>query len=310
MNGTLRSLFYLLLIVCVTAVAHGTEPADLTTGIKAYRDANYPQAVKILKALDPRSLAVQEQVLLFKFLGLSLIARNDKAGAEEAFTELLKVNAIYPLPESEFSPEVVKCFKRAKAALGNQLSDGGLEKYRAKNYAEAATLFRRAGEVDPSNPIVKDFLALAEQAAQAEQPKPPEKPSCQPSLDWGKVDTSRGQCRGADVSSAFKLPIRANKITLVYAVHHGGVGNCWKIVLYDAKGEVIHSFEDPEHKFASEKEPDSAARWQVVELPEVQTVFKIVMHSTPSSSLKRIISPDVGKNLLDTFLLSFEVACK
>src|SRR5262249_1193621 len=198
---------------------------------------------------------------------------------------------------------------RAKTALGNQLTDRGLELQRAKSHKEAAALFRRAIEVDPANPIAKDLLALAEQSAEAEQPKVPEKPACQHSLVWASLDTNKGQCRGVDVSSAFNLPVRTNRITLIYAVHHNGAGSCFKLVLYDVKGEAIHSFEDPQHKFASEKAPDSASRWQVVELPEVKTVFKVVLHAAPSSSLGRIISPE-GKNLLDTFLLGLEVACR
>jgi tetratricopeptide (TPR) repeat protein len=294
----------LCLLIALVSAAFAAPAPDLAAGIKLYWEARYREAASALKAVKPDDLSPQERVLLFKFLGLTLFARGDKAAAEDAFTEVVDLDPEYKLTEPEFSGDVVKCFRKARTTLSNRLSDGGVEHYREKDYRAAETSFRQALVVDPSNPMAKDFLPLVTKHEEQRQA-----PLCTPTLAWSRLDIENGQCTGVDVSSLLHLPVTATKITLIYAVHHSGMGPCWKIVLYDAQGGVIHVFDDPKKQFVGEKAPDLASQWQVVELPEMKTVAKVVMYSSASPRSKRIISKDVGNNLLDTLLLSLEVNC-
>jgi tetratricopeptide (TPR) repeat protein len=302
-----RVLFALCLLICLVNISFAAEAPDLAEGIKLYWEAKYKEAASSLRAVKPEDLSSQERVLLFKFRGLILFARGDKAAAEEAFMEVVKLDPEYKLAEPEFSGDVVKCFRKARTTLSNRISDVGLEQYRAKNKKAAEAAFHQALVIDPSNPMAKDFLPLVVQREEELKPLPP---LCKPSLDWGSLDIANGQCSGVDVSSSLHLPVEASKLTLIYAVHHSGVGPCWKIVLYDAQGGIIHTFDDPKKQFRSVKPPQLESRWQVVELPEQQTVAKVVMYSMASPRSKRIVSKDVGNNILDTFLLGLEVVCK
>jgi tetratricopeptide (TPR) repeat protein len=299
-----RVLVALCLLIGLVNVSLAAAP-DLAAGIKLYWEARYREAASALKAVSPDDLSPQERVLLFKFRGLTLFARGDKGAAEEAFTEVLRIDPKYKLAEPEFSADVVKCFRKARTTLSNRLSDAGLEQYRAKNHQAAEAALRQALIVDPSNPLAKDFLPLVSKPEEEKKV-----PLCKPTLAWGSLDIENGLCSGVDVSSSLHLPVAANKLTLIYAVHHGGVGPCWKIVLYDAQGGVLHIFDDPKKQFVGEKAPDPASQWQIVELPEVRTVAKAVMYSIASPRSKRIVSKDVGNNLLDTFILGLEVSCR
>lgn len=297
------------LLVLLVNVSFGAEAPDLAAGIKLYWEAKYKDAAAALKAVRPEDLSSPERVLLFKFIGLTNFARGDQRAAEEAFVKVLSIDPEYKLPEPDFSADVLKCFRKARTTLSNSLSDEGVEQYRLKNNRAAESAFHQALIVDPSNPMAKDFLPLVSTKPEEEKGEEKDEVLCKPALVWGSLDTAKGLCSGVDVSSALHLPVSANKITLMYAIHYKGAGSCWKIVLYDSLGNIVHTFDDPKKEFLDGKTPNPASRWQVVELPEARTVAKAVMYSIASPRSKRVASKDVGNNLLDTFILGLEMAC-
>jgi tetratricopeptide (TPR) repeat protein len=297
-----RTILTLLLFV-LSPLGTAVADADLAHAMEAYWKADYPAALAELQALDEAKLAADERVLLHKFLGLSLLARKDAEKAQEQFVKLLEIEPGYDLAEKEFSPSVIALFQKSRLVQAQRLYERGMDAYRGQRFQEAVPNFEQSLQLNPRNSIAKDFLALASKRAAEKKPD-----ACFPTRAWAELDMTGANCQGVDYSSSFKLPVQANRLTLIYSKHHFGVGKCWKIAFFDPQGREIFVLTDPTGTFAGKATPQRGTRWRVVELPEALTIGKVKMYGEGGRGLEKLIGKSVGRDF-DEFILGLELTC-
>lgn len=294
--------------VLLTGVTQAQE-ADLGRGIKAYTEADYRTAISVLEALDETTLRLDERVVLHKFLALSRIARRERERAHEEFIKLLMLEPDYELNQKEVAPSVRELFQKSRIARGAHLCDQGVEKYTVGRFQEAIPDLEQALRLNPHDTRASEFLKLTSNRVQETFKEEEEEIKCLPSRVWGELDAKSASCNGKDYSSGFQLPTQANRITLLYNKHHFGVGNCWKIVLYDQKGNELLVLDDASRDFAGRSEPSNSSRWRVVDLPETVTIGRVVMYAERGQAFKRFVGKRVNRDLDDELILGFEIAC-
>jgi tetratricopeptide (TPR) repeat protein len=297
------------------ATVRAQDAADLARSIELYTKADYKTAIAVLQAMDESKLRRDERVTRHKFLALSLIGRKERGRAQEEFIKLLEIEPDYELSNKEVSPSVLELFKQSKIEHGNRVCDRAVDAYNAGRFREAVPDFESALRLNPNDTRAREFLRLAEnRVKEADQQDYEEieknkkkREECLPIRAWGELDARSANCGGADYSSKLPLPARANRITLIYAKHHYGVGKCWKIALLDSEGREIFTFKN--EAFAVNRPLDSSSRLTVIDLPKEQTIARVVMSAEGGREIERRTGQLVGKDLEDEFILLFEVAC-
>ena len=319
-----RRVRWLALGLLCLALAAQASSLRLTQAIESYWRGDYETAEALLRRIEVDELDPPEQSRFYQFFGLTLIARGHEEEAKQRFADLLELQPDFKLTDDRFSPQVLDVFERAKELLAGRLYDRAVELYSEKDFAGAVELLGQAHGLNPTDPTIDDLLQLSKdqasrlQAATPVEPPPPPPPPCTPSRVWGTIETRRVSCQGIELRRLYKdddtanpppLPAPANHLTLIYANHNFGVGECFKLVLYDDQGQVIHTFEDPQNTFAGKDEPSSESRWQEVDLPEVHTIAGAVLFAEDRYDAVRVLASGLRKAELDQFVLALEVVC-
>lgn len=312
-EASMRQILSVFFCALLIASVIGAQETNLARGIQAYTEADYRTAIAVLEGLDESKLRPDERVVQYKFLALSLIARKQPERAQEEFIKLLTIEPGYELSGKEFSPSVLELFQKSKMARGMRLCNQGVEAYNAGQFREAVPDLEQALRFNPRDIRASEFLKLATTRLKEEddenKKKEEKRAECIPSRTWGELDAKTTTCQGIDYSSGFKLPVQANRVTLIYSKHHFGVGKCWKIVLYDTEGKEVYVLEDPSQAFMGKQEPGNEARWRVVDLPEVLTIARVKMYGEGGHGFEKFMSQRVGKDFEDELILGLEVAC-
>jgi tetratricopeptide (TPR) repeat protein len=306
----IKQALSLFLLVLLIAEGINAQNIELGRGIHAYTDADYRTAITVLKSIDESKLRDDERVVLHKFLALSLIARKQPERAQEEFIKLLTIESMHELSGKEFSPSVLELFQKSKLAHGARLCDRGVEAYNAGRFGEAVPDLEEALRLNPRDIRANEFLKLSSNRLKEDEIKRKEekREQCVPSRTWGELDVRTVTCEGRDYSSDLKLPVQANRLTLIYSKHYSGVGRCWKIALYDAEGKEVFVLEDPDQVFVGKQKPSKEARWKVVDLSEVRTIAQVKMYGDGRHGFEKLVG-QVGKDLSDEFILGLEVTC-
>lgn len=300
----MRNVFALLALLALWSSPAGAQ--DLLTlgqGIKAYWEADYDTAVTLLGALEGDQLSRPAQILRYKFLGLSLFAKGDKPASLAELSKLLELEPGHELNPRDFPPHLLELFGEAKVGEAEKTYQAGLLEYRARSLEAAIARFELAVRLDPPHPAAAEMLRLARRDLQDLRDR------CFPKLSWGELDAKKATCQGVDYSSSFKLPVPANRITLIYGKHHFGLGKCWKIVLQDEEGGEVLVLDDPAGAFKDKQTPTNGSRWRVVELPEVRTIGRIIMYSEGGHDVERFLARRLGESYEDQLILGLEVIC-
>ena len=304
------SLVLAALLLGLSAAPLAAQRLELVQAVELYWKASFDRTISILRKLDPAALSPGERALLHQYLGLSLFAKNKKDEAQEEFTKLLEFDPDYAFA-GEYPSRALELFAKSKQVQAAKVAAQGVTAYEAGNFPEAVERFDLALRLDSRQPIAREFRKLAVERRDAERAEQASRvPPCEPSLVWAELDAKDATCDGKDYSLAFFLPAPVNRLTVIYAKHHFGVGDCWRIVLYDEEGQQIATVGDPGRAFAGETEPPNSKRWQVIDLPEVRTVRRIEMHAAGGHDLQRHLRRRVGKESEDRFILGLEVACE
>ncbi len=300
----------------VAAAVRAQDAADLARGIELYTKADYKTAIAVLDAMNETKLRKDEQVTRHKFLALSLIGRKERGRAQDEFIKLLEIEPDYELSDKEVSPPVLELFKQSKIAQGGRVCERAVEEYSSGQFREAIPDFKLVLRLSPNDTRAREFLRLAENRVKEEEEEERKrreeeekvKGKCSPVRAWGELDATNVTCQGIDYSSRLQLPLQANRVTLIYSKYHFGVGACWKIVLYDPEGKEVFVFDDSNQEFGGKQKPSQEKRWRVVDLPEIRTIARVVMHGQGGHDFGKLMGR-VGKDVADEFILGLEVVC-
>jgi len=115
LKGRLTSLTGLLMFVLFFSVLKAEWVED---GLKAYRKADFLRAITILErglreSVIPDSLKIE----VYKYLGAAYTALGADVKVKRYYEEILALDPLYELSESEFSPKLVKKFEEVREPL-------------------------------------------------------------------------------------------------------------------------------------------------------------------------------------------------
>jgi tetratricopeptide (TPR) repeat protein len=146
----------LLLFVCLWLPAQEAPKDDVSSSLSAaqelYHQAQFEDAARLLKQIEPRLSSLPARVEDFKTLklyeALIDVALNDSANAKARFLELLALEPAFSLNSEEHAPKVIGIFTDArKSYLEGQCKAACTE-------CEAAT---KAGDLQKAINIIKPF---------------------------------------------------------------------------------------------------------------------------------------------------------
>ncbi len=167
------ALFFVVIAMAGLSLVNAGNGMEIVgRAMDAYWAADYKDAIRLLDTVEPDAMSRPERTLFFKVRGLALFALGDREGAKTAFQELLDSDPVFRLDPGEFSPSVIGVFDEVRFSKGRELSTSAMKAYEAGRYGEALGLFEKALEMNPKDPVARDFRGLTEAKVAAMAPTP------------------------------------------------------------------------------------------------------------------------------------------